>query len=265
MRRLLIRPGAIGDCIVSLPALEYLRTRYTEVWVARQNVPLVRFANRVRAITSTGLDLLELGQAPPGLWEHLAEFDDIVSWYGTSRAEFRDAVKGLPFRFMRALPPDAGIHAVDFYLEQVGAPPGATPRVPVTRAQGGNAVIHPFSGSQSKNWPLGYFRELFARLAVRLPVQWCAGPEEALEGATRFDDLGELAEWLSGARLYVGNDSGITHLAAAVGVPVVAVFGVTDPAVWAPRGAQVRVLRRQPMEQLRVEEVLRACESMLPV
>ncbi len=47
--------------------------------------------------------------------------------------------------------------------------------------------------------------------------------------------------WLARASLYIGNDSGITHLAAAVGTPVLAMFGPTDPAVWAPRGPNVRV------------------------
>ena len=77
-----------------------------------------------------------------------------------------------------------------------------------------------------------------------MPVRWCAGPEDPpLEGAVRIDDLYELACWLAGARLYAGNDSGITHLAAAAGAPVLALFGPTDPAVWAPRGANVRVYR----------------------
>jgi len=52
-----------------------------------------------------------------------------------------------------------------------------------------------------------------------------------------------LAAILSRCRLYVGNDSGVTHLAAAVGVPTVAIFGPTDPDVWAPRGPGVRVVR----------------------
>ena len=52
MRRLLIRPGAIGDLIVSLPALEYLRADYTEVWVAECNVPLIRFAYEGATATS---------------------------------------------------------------------------------------------------------------------------------------------------------------------------------------------------------------------
>ena len=77
-----------------------------------------------------------------------------------------------------------------------------------------------------------------------MPVRWCAGPDDPpLAGAVRIDDLYELACWLASARLYIGNDSGITHLAAAVGTPVLALFGPTDPAIWAPRGPHVRVLR----------------------
>ena len=54
--------------------------------------------------------------------------------------------------------------------------------------------------------------------------------------AVHIENLYELACWLSTARLYIGNDSGITHLAAAVGTPVIALFVATDPVIWAPRG-----------------------------
>jgi heptosyltransferase-3 len=94
---------------------------------------------------------------------------------------------------------------------------------------------------------------LAQRLAM--PVRWCAGPEEELDGAVRFTDLYELARWLATARVYIGNDSGITHLAAAAGAPVVAIFGPTDPAVWAPRGDGVRVVSGK-LEEITVEEVL---------
>ncbi len=115
------------------------------------------------------------------------------------------------------------------------------PRIDCERAAREDfAVIHPFSGSARKNWPLERFRELAERLAM--PVRWCAGPEESLDGAVRFEDLYELACWLASARIYIGNDSGITHLAAAVGTPVVAIFGPTDPEVWAPRGERVAVV-----------------------
>jgi ADP-heptose:LPS heptosyltransferase len=76
-----------------------------------------------------------------------------------------------------------------------------------------------------------------------------------LEGAVRIENLSELAKRLASARVFVGNDSGISHLAAAVGTPVVALFGPTDPRVWAPRGPMVEVITRSVMEEIRVEDV----------
>jgi ADP-heptose:LPS heptosyltransferase len=251
MRRLAIRPGAIGDFIVSLPALECLQADYYEVWASSANAPLVRFADRVRAIASTGLDLLAVSEPPARLIEELRGFDSIVSWYGANRPEFQEEVDrlGLPFSFFPALPPEgAGMHATDFYLAQARtlAPchSDGIPRIRFDTPRENFAVIHPFSGSPRKNWPLENFRELARQLEATMRVRWCAGPEDPpLEGAVRFDDLYELGRWLARARLYIGNDSGITHLAAAVGTPVLALFGPTDPEVWAPRGAHVQVGR----------------------
>jgi hypothetical protein len=246
MRRLVIRPGAIGDFILSLPALACLKAEYLEVWTTRRNVPLVRLAHQVRAIDATGLDLVGITDPPPA---RLRQFDEIVSWYGSNRSEFRDAVAGLPFRFFTALPPEgARVHATDFYLEQVrtlvSCASDAQPRISCDVVRESFAVIHPFSGSSGKNWPLAKFRAVAAQLERIMPVRWCAGEEDPpLPGAVRIDDLYQLACWLAKARLYVGNDSGITHLAAAVGTPVLALFGPTDPAIWAPRGPHVRVCR----------------------
>lgn len=268
MRRLLIRPGAIGDFIVSLPALEFLRAEETEVWTSGANVSLARFADRAVSIADTGIDTLGLPDRSvhEAVLEKLRSFDSIVSWYGTNREEFRAATAGLPMVFHPALPVEGGKrHAVDFYLEQVGAPLGAVPQLPVTRRRGEAAVIHPFSGSARKNWPLENFRRLADELSRQMPVCWTAGPEEALAEAVRFDDLWDLAEWLAGARLYIGNDSGISHLAAACGVPVVALFGPTSPRIWAPRGPAVRVVRAPEgrMNALGVEEVLREVAKLL--
>jgi hypothetical protein len=249
VRRLAIRPGAIGDFIVSLPALECLRTGYLEVWTGSANVPLARFADAAYAIAGTGLDLLGVTDPPERLMERLRGFDSIVSWYGANRPEFRQAVAGLPFTFFEALPREGSMHATDFYLEQtrriVDCESDGIPRIRCDAGERENfAVIHPFSGSPKKNWPLEKFRAVAARLGQVMEVKWCAGADDPpLEGAVRIDDLYELGCWLARARLYVGNDSGITHLAAAVGTPVLALFGPSDPAIWAPRGANVRVAR----------------------
>ena len=231
MRRLLIRPGAIGDCILSLPTLEAARADYTEVWAPRPVLPLIRFADRTRAIIDTGLDLVGVveGARVPAL----ETFDSIYSWYGAQRQEFRDAVAHLPFTFFPALPP---------YSEECAS---AIPRISVPPAPVENfAVIHPFASSPRKRWPLDQFRALERELLARfgLATRWCAGPEEPLDNAVRIENLYDLGCWLSTARVYIGNDSGIAHLAAAVGTPVVAIFLASDPEVWAPRGPHVTVL-----------------------
>ncbi len=269
MRRLLIRPGGIGDCILSLPALERISADYTadytEVWVRQDVVPLIRFADRARSIASTGIDLLGLeGIDPPqALLDQLRKFHSIISWYGANREEFRAEVRrlGLPFQFFPALPvPGERVHASDYFLALAGASGPAVPRIDCPPAPVGNfAVIHPFSGSPRKNWPMERFRKLAGLLGM--PVQWCAGPEEDLEGAVRIGNLFQLACRLRTARIYIGNDSGITHLAAAAGAPVVAVFGPTDPAVWAPRGGRVRVIAGK-LDEITVEQVLDAVREL---
>jgi heptosyltransferase-3 len=265
LRRLLIRPGAIGDSILSLPALECLRSDYTEVWVRSEVAPLVLFADCVRSIASTGLDRMGLDgvDPPPELVALMRSFDSIVSWYGSNRGEFRAQMNmlGVSIRFLDALPPAGeSIHAADFFLKQAGCTGVAIPRILCPPAPAGDfAVIHPFSGSPRKNWSLERYRELAQRL--EMPVLWSAGPEEQLDQAVRIDNLHELASWLSTARLYIGNDSGITHLAAAVGVPAVAIFGPTDPAVWAPRGERVRVVSGN-LDEISVDQVFEVCGNL---
>ncbi|MBI5085626.1 MAG: glycosyltransferase family 9 protein, partial [Acidobacteria bacterium] len=236
MKRLIIRPGAIGDTILSLPAIEHLRP--AEIWAPELNLPLLSHVAPASSLVASGIDSLVPG---PSTLARLAQFNDIVSWYGAARDDLRQRLSGLPVRFFPALPPaDSAEHATDFYLAQVQAPPGAVPRIPVDGGKQEFAVIHPFSGSRKKNWPLERFQEV-ARL-LPFPVRWCAGPDEPLEGAVRFDTLSALIPWLASARLFIGNDSGISHLAGACGLPVVALFGPTDPRVWAPRG-HVRAMR----------------------
>src|SRR5437879_6597295 len=161
MRRLVIRPGAIGDVILSLPALESLRTEYYEVWTPSRTVPLVRFADRVRSIASTGMELVGVADASQELMETLRGFDSIVSWYGSNRAEFREAVAGLPFTFLQALPgEECAVHATDFYLGQVSGQAGGLPNMHCDVVREDYAVIHPFSGSPRKNWGIEKFRAM---------------------------------------------------------------------------------------------------------
>jgi ADP-heptose:LPS heptosyltransferase len=126
--------------------------------------------------------------------------------------------------------------------------------------EGGWVILHPGSGSLSKNWPLDGWRMLAGRLRrLGLVPVWLVGPAEA----GRADAIREAAETtgehvvdgldlviLSGllaeARGFIGQDSGVSHLAAGLGASTLALFGPTDSMHWAPRGPRVRVLAPEP-------------------
>jgi ADP-heptose:LPS heptosyltransferase len=115
-------------------------------------------------------------------------------------------------------------------------------------------AIHPGSGSPGKNWPPEKFAMVAGWAAERAEILLLSGPAErgaeeirkAMKTASPFvaDTLPliRLAGVLKCSRAYLGNDSGITHLAASLGVPTVALYGPTDPAVWGPRGVSVRII-----------------------
>ena len=120
------------------------------------------------------------------------------------------------------------------------------------------AALAPGSGHVRKNWPLDSYAELALSLEehYRVQVWWVLGPAEAgieAELQKKFPHqelrllkdlpLSSLAAILWGFQLYVGNDSGVTQLAAALGQPaVVAIFGPSDPVIWAPPGAGTTVI-----------------------
>lgn len=119
-------------------------------------------------------------------------------------------------------------------------------------------AVAPGSGHPCKNWPLAHYYQVTRSLAWQhgLEVVWLAGPAEEpllpylqpLAGAQGHlllaqRPLKQVAAILSRCRLFLGGDSGLTHLAAAVGAPaVLALFGPTDPQIWAPQGDNVTVL-----------------------
>ncbi len=164
-----------------------------------------------------------------------------------ARAVADPAPEPLPFPDVR-VPREEGERAGRWLASRL--PAGRSP------AAGRRPVaIHPGSGGRRKCWP----PERFARLAELLerPILLIEGPadEQACrEVADRLPlrvplaraaglDLGRVAALLTHCGCYVGNDSGVSHLAAALGAPTVAVFGPTDPCVWAPRGPRVQVVR----------------------
>lgn len=270
-RTLVIHVGAIGDFLLALPAIAALRTG-GDMELAGHRERLALAVQGGIAHAAHSLDAIEFhtvfGAASEKLRDFASAFDHAIVWMrdpdnalqkglAACGVEQVDVFPGLPETDWRH-------HASQYYAKCLGvaipekflldiAPMG----MPL------DVVIHPGSGSPGKNWP----PENFDRLAADLRdtgrhVTWCRGPAElerrdlprSTGASLRCDSLVALAARLATARLYIGNDSGITHLAAALGVPTVAIFGPTNPAVWAPRGENVRVVTGDPWPTL--DEVL---------
>ena len=220
-----------------------------------------------------------------------------VLWTGAAGVALAENLRALGVaRVVRAPsqpPPGCGQHVADYLVESlaplgVQVSPPAVPEVRPGAAQRARAAafldqqgepgtrwlaLQVGSGSPRKNWPAAHFATVAEALAAwGLRPLLVAGPaeEEAvaavapplrpLRPALAQDwPLDELAALLAHCAGYVGGDSGITHLAAAVGAPVVAVFGPTDPARWAPRGPRVAIVRRPVACQPCTWEAMWAC------
>jgi lipopolysaccharide heptosyltransferase III len=235
-------------------------------------------------LDALGLHRLFATATDPTALQSLAGYDAVVSWLGAGDAAYREhlgAMAGRPGRrvvIARAAPPPgsnrhAAWHLLDT-LAGLGPPPADLPAVRLTAgagerdwaagwleerglAPGTVAVLHPGAGSAAKVWP--GFPTLARRLAVLgLPVVAVTGPAEAARVAglaaaaglpearvARDLSLRQLAALFERAAVFVGNDSGLSHLAAGVGCASLVLFGPTDPEVWAPLGLRVRVVGGQ--------------------
>ena len=222
----------------------------------------------------------------------LSPFDAVVAYTAS-----RDLLHTLGATGARVVvhsphPPPGGPHAARWLAEAVAvlgadvstSPPvlQATPseegeaRRWLDRLGAGFLAIHAGSGSSGKNWPAERFGSVVSGLAGRARWLLVEGPADAAatSGLARLPSVVHardlpvriLGALLARAGLYVGNDSGVTHVAAAWGAPVLALFGPTDPAVWAPVGPRVTVRRSDDgaMDGLTVEAVLAAARARAP-
>lgn len=136
-----------------------------------------------------------------------------------------------------------------------------------------SVVLHPGSGSRQKCWPVERFAALANWLTreIQAHVFLVSGPAdgEILEElrANVKDKffmiehlpLPKLASVIKRCDLFIGNDSGVTHLAAAMGVHTVAIFGPTDPKIWGPWGDRVKILYKKTYCSPCPQEIRRDC------
>jgi heptosyltransferase III len=208
-------------------------------------------------------------------------FDRIVSWTGSGDACFASKLPAIhpEVRIASWRPrPDEPRHVSQIFIDSLGPEiasgiSAAHVRIHIDAAMReaashwfseqnwtGNRpfiILHPGAGSISKRWPSERFAELARRLVLRgKRVLIVDGPAESgLAGriaeaspgnavlAASSLSLNILAAVMSSAESFVGNDSGIAHLAAALGIPSAVIFGPTLPQHWAPLGRHATVLR----------------------
>lgn len=232
----------------------------------------------------------------------LARFGGVVAWL-LKAGDFPpvEAARRAGLAMSRAISPprDLWVPLSRFFFEETAALLGARAEGPLSfaalsrltvredrrraalRAAGLEgaryAVVHPGSGSPSKCWPLRRFLLVAARLSAAglRGIIVTGEAEERLEselatlrlppGWSRLarPPLLDLAGLLPGAALYAGNDSGVTHLAAACGAPVAAAFRTEYARLWRPFG-RTRVVEGPSLEEISVEAFLEAAASLVP-
>ncbi|MGA2479165.1 MAG: glycosyltransferase family 9 protein [Spirochaetia bacterium] len=286
---LLYHAGALGDFITALPAMLVWRRLHPGAHIVLLGRPdhavlagdPAPFDEVWDAGSALFAPLFSAGGAQSGLLrERFSAFTSALLFSGASSPLAGNIAAAGTSGITRQDPfPRERIPIVDYHLSlfprEALVPEDRFPRLRTSdtplSAPPSAVFLHPGSGGSGKNWPLERFGELARRLQGRgLTVVWIAGPAEegvALpDGAEcwRSAPLSALAASLGRAWLYVGNDSGITHLAAASGCPTIALFGASDAAVWTPRGPRVVVIERPAggMNAITVDDVFGECRKL---
>jgi len=285
---LVLHAGAVGDFLLSLPALTCLGRKFPGAGITLACNPvlreLVREFLRFECVSIDDARLAGLfvdDGDPGGPRELLGRNDLAVLWLedasGVVAANLRRLGVGTVLGGRGKPDPEGPEHACDFFMAALSSiecstrtlephlvAPETWRRVAakylgslgIDTHRAAPVVAHPGSGSLAKNWPARHFARLLATVTDELarPVLLLKGPAD--DGAFRelagcmdiagipvLDNqpLTLVAAALAQSRLFVGNDSGMAHLAACLGVPALVIFGPTRPDIWAPRGRHVRV------------------------
>jgi heptosyltransferase-3 len=298
-RVVVVFPGALGDLLLALPALRALRARHaaavltlaTNAWLV-PIAALAAVADRVVALDGAGSAGLFAGDALPP-W--LGARPVVYSWLGATDEAFRARLAGVTtaLRVFRVERGPGREHATAAYARAVGAPapvrllakagalPPPEPSAEVAALLAADPApllaLHPGAGARAKRWDIAGFVQV-ARWwqATGGRVVVLAGPAEAGEpsfpvgAGVREPPLRDVAALLARVRLYVGNDSGVSHLAGAVGAAGVVLFGATAARRWRPLGGRLVALQArgsgaQPitLAELPVARVVAACRRRL--
>lgn len=280
-RVLVIRGGAIGDFILTLPALRLIRENLPACHVEVLGYPGIMdlalkagLAHSVRSLEHRSMALLFAKGASldPALVSYLQSFNMVISYLfdpdGILRGQMVSAGVKTYIECPHQVQPGRG-HAAEQLarpLEQLALfleePDWRRPFFEAESSLSDQKFIalHLGSGSVKKNWPVEKWREVAEIIGQRHPDKKLAlitGEAELERGITSEGFPAAAERWhglpltdlatrlASSCTLFLGHDSGISHLAAACGVPTRLLFGPTSPEIWAPPQTNVQVLKAE--------------------
>lgn len=295
---LVIRGGAIGDFILTLPAIAALRRQFPrahlEVLGYTHIVQLAiagGLVDRVQSIEARALAgfFARNGDLDPDLSDYFSEFDLIVSYLFDPDEIFKTNVaRCSPAQCIvgphRPNETDAA-HATEVYLRPLQRlaifDADTLPRLTihgVARSQN-TVAVHPGSGSDRKNWPeenwANFLEQLLSSTELGLFLVGGEAEGERLQrlaaalsparvSVAQSAPLPELAKQLQTCAAFVGHDSGISHLAAALGLPVLVLWGDTSEVIWRPPHPHVSILRNEGgLRHISVDEVTRELRKLV--
>jgi len=285
----------MGDCILTTPAISILKQTRPDLSIA------VVVEDRFRALFEGSADVSEI--LPPKVSALRPWHPDLcLNLHGGGSSAVLTALSGAQFRAgfahfrfrsiynvripraQQVLGLEGKVHTAEhlasaaFYLGAArveiprarlfaGPASGHTNETPTIRPY---AVIHPVAAEPGKTWPADRFAEVASQLqqSFDLTPIFIGGPADDLSMFRAWrtvagSPLDEIKSLIAGAGLFVGNDSGPAHMAAAFGIPVVVVFGTSDPVVWAPWRTHAEVLTGSDgIASIDVRQVLDALERL---
>ncbi len=290
---LILRPGAIGDTLLTFPLLRALKMHSEQTHITFVSNPAVLPLASIFGLADAIFDygaiewselFSEAGICSPFLQDIMKQTNRAICWlrdpddivqHNLFTAGIQDVIVAL------GRPTEAsGLHIVTYLAQTLGITLTEQERSqafssgPLNNAQG--IAIHSGSGGASKCWPLAHFAEVITALwRQSIPVLLLAGPADIERVSALLQLIGtpptsallqtvvnaplvKVAEHLRHCKAYIGNDSGITHLAAMLGIPTVVLFGPSSPTMWRPVGPDVQVLYEPELKNLSVKVVLNA-------
>jgi len=288
-RVVIIRLRSLGDCVLTTPAISLLKTYRPDFQIS------VIVEDRFAEVFGGNLDIREISTRDSMGAARALRPDLVLNFHGGSRSMQMTLASGAKFRagfghhrysfvYSHKIPRAQEIFGIERPMHTaehlasamfwLGVPQTEIPRAKLTAVKTASrapyAVIHPFASAPGKTWPAERFLAIAQHLkrSHGLEPAFVAGPSDDVAPFAPFRvlraaPLSDVKNLMAGASLFIGNDSGPAHIAAAFGVPVVVLFGSSDPVTWAPWRTESQVLTSPAgIAAIATEEAVSAIESL---